>query len=93
MTVELSYHSTPLTFTDKNAEINAVTSFDAKKVVITCVSGSQNYGSWNMTTSDLRNWKFDACFYEANTYTITAKAYIDDDNYVTDTIYVTYPFN
>lgn len=92
LSVKLSCKSTPLTFTDKNAEINAFTSFDAKKVIIICETENKNYGSWSMTTQNLRNWSFDACFYEANTYTITAKAYIDEINYVSDSITVTYPF-
>lgn len=91
--VKLYCKSAPLSFTDKNAEINAITSFDAQKVIIVCETENKNYGSWPMTTQNLRNWSFDACFYEANTYIITAKAYVDDTNYVSDSIKVTYPFS
>lgn len=84
----------PIAFplTDKNAEIRAVTSFEATKVVLACEANGFRYGAWNMKTSDSRVWTFDADFYEPNTYTLTVTAFDSNGEQVQDSIDVQYPF-
>lgn len=84
----------PIAFplTDKNAEIRAVTSFEATKVVLVCEANGVKYGEWNMKTSDSHVWTFDADFYEPNTYTLTVTAYDSNGEQVQDSIVIQYPF-
>ncbi len=91
-TLDVSYIEIPYSITDKNAEIRATTNFNAEKVVILCEANGQEYGSWNMTTNDSKNWFFDACFYKKNTYLITITAYTQDGNSISKTMEIAYPF-
>ena len=80
-----------LTFTDKNAEINAETSFPAKEVRLTCSGNGKNYGTWNMSTKNSYDWKFDASFYETGTYLLTITAYGDNGIVASDSLEIPYP--
>ena len=90
----ISVSCIPIEFplTDKNAEIRAVTSFEATKVVLVCEANGFKYGEWDMKTSDSHVWTFDADFYESNTYTLTVIAYNLNGEQAQDSIDVKYPF-
>ncbi len=79
-------------FTDKNAVINATTSFEAEKVILVCEGENGFFYSKNMNKEDAFSWNFDASFYIPDKYTITIKAYIDESKYVTDDTIIDYPF-
>lgn len=73
-TVSLSFEKIEYPLTDNNGDFRAYTSFEATKVTLYCEANGVVYGEFDMKTSDLQNWTFDACFYESNTYVFTAIA-------------------
>lgn len=73
-TVSLSFEKFQFPLTDHNGDFRAYTSFKATKVTLYCEANGVVYGEFDMKTSDLQNWTFDACFYESNTYVFTAIA-------------------
>lgn len=91
-TVFLSFEAIPLSFTDNNGDFRAFTSFKAEKVTLYCEVNGVPYGEFDMKTSDLQNWTYDACFYDENTYVITAVAEGPSGEARSNTITVKYPF-
>ena len=91
-TISVSCIPIGFSFTDKNAEIRAVTSFEATNVVLICEANGTEYGRWNMKTKDSHLWSFNANFYESNIYTLTVIAYDSNGEQARDTIDVKYPF-
>lgn len=90
--ITVSYIPIEFPLTDKNAEIRAVTSFEATKVILVCEANGFKYGEWDMKTSDSHMWTFDADFYESNTYTLTVIAYDSNGEQARESIDVKYPF-
>lgn len=91
-TISVSCIPVEFSFTDKNAEIRAVTSFEATNVVLICEANGTEYGRWNMRTADSHVWTFNANFYESNIYTLTVIAYDSNGEQARDFIDVKYPF-
>ncbi len=91
-TVFLSFEAIPYSFTDNNGDFRAFTSFKAEKVTLYCEVNGVPYGEFDMKTSDLQEWTYDACFYEANTYVITAIAEGPMGEVSSNTVTVKYPF-
>lgn len=91
-TVFLSFEAIPFSFTDNNGDFRAFTSFKAEKVTLYCEVNGVPYGEFDMKTSDLQNWTYDACFYEENTYVFTAVAEGPSGEVRSNTITVEYPF-
>ena len=92
LTVSGSYEEKPLSFTDIDAVIYAVTSFEVEKVTISSSMNTESYGPWNMKSSDGIHWTFDADFYEAGDFLITIQAYSSDGQVATDQLTISYPF-
>lgn len=91
-TVFLSFEAIPFSFTDNNGDFRVFTSFKAEKVTLYCEVNGVPYGEFNMKTSDLQNWTYDACFYEENTYVITAVAEGTMGEVRSNSVTVEYPF-
>lgn len=91
-TVFLSFEAIPFSFTDNNGDFRAYTSFKAEKVTLCCEVNGIPYGEFDMKTSDLQNWTYDACFYEENTYIITAVAEGPMGEVRSNSVTVKYPF-
>lgn len=91
-TVSLSFEPIQFSLTDNNCDFRAYTSFKAEKVTLYCEVNGIPYGEFNMKTDDMKNWTFDACFYEENTFVITAVAESPIGEVISAPITVKYPF-
>lgn len=91
-TVSLSFEKIQFPLTDNNVDFIAYTSFKATKVTLYCEANGVVYGEFDMKTSDLQNWTFDACFYESNTYVFTAIAEAPSGEVRSTPVTVQYPF-
>lgn len=91
VSASISIIAIPLT--DKNADITAFTTIEAKQVTVTAKSGIESFGPFDMKTSDYKNWTFPASFYIEGTYNVTVTAYLEDGATATDSLTVTYPFS
>lgn len=91
-TIFLSFEAFPYSLTDNNGDFRAYTSFEAKKVTLCCEVDGVPYGEFDMKTDDLHNWTYDACFFEPNTYVLTAVAEEASGNVYSNSVTVNYPF-
>lgn len=91
-TVFLSFEPIPFSFTDNNGDFRAYTSFEAKKVSLYCEVDGIPYGEFDMKTDDLHNWTYDACFFEPNTYVLTAVAEGPSGKVYSNSVPVDFPF-
>lgn len=91
-TILLTFKEVNNTLTDKNGIFKASTSVKAEKVTLYCEVNGLPYDEFEMKTSNLQDWTFDACFFEPNTYVLTAVAKGSFGEIRSDPITVKYPF-
>lgn len=91
-TVHLVFNEISNSLTDKNGEFKAFTSVKAEKVTLYCEVDGVFYDEFEMETRDTKSWTFDACFFEPNTYVLTAVAECSMGEVRSNPIIVKYPF-